>query len=96
MSTSYQSISDATTNALVELYGQNERIRIRDGRINGEEVPKDAYAAIVERVKTNADLLGDNFQPGANSQILLKFGEVKRDFDVTVGEGMSIQLDLRE
>ena len=95
MNGTYQPISDATIRALGELYGKCDQIEIKAGRINGEVVPADAYAALVERVKINANLLGGDFRPGAKSQVLLQVRGQKREFDVTVGPDSAIQLRLR-
>ena len=96
MSAPYQSISDATIAALAEQYENCDHIEIGGGRVNGETVPRDAYAALVERVRINANLLDDRFGPGAASQVLIGVAGQKRDFHVTVGPGDSIDLRLRK
>jgi len=95
MSGAYQSISDATIKALGELYGKCDQIEIKAGKVNGEAVPGDAYGALVERVKINANLLGAEFKTGAKSQVLCQVRGQKREFDVTVGPDNGIQLTLR-
>ena len=95
MTVSYQSISDATITALGELYRTCDQISITGGKVNGESVPADAYAALVGRVKINANLLGASFTPGATSQVLIQAGGEKREFDLTVGQDEDIKLTLR-
>lgn len=96
MSELFSPISEAAVKALGELYRKCERIEIREGMINGESVPGDACAAIIERIKINADLEGERFIPGAASQILLQFDGQSREFDVMVGPDRSIDLRLRQ
>jgi hypothetical protein len=92
----YQSITDATINALGELYGKEDLIEIKGGKVNGEAIPGDAYAALAERIRINANLSGESFKPGATSQILLQVWGRKREYDVMVGPDHAIELRLRK
>ena len=90
-----KAVASAARDAVNEMYRVCDRIDLSDGRINGEEVAPEVYAAILERVKFNADLSGGSYKPGAKSQVLLVCDGKRRDFDVLVGRQDSIQLSLR-
>jgi len=77
------------------MYRACDRIEIADGKINGESVSPWVYAAVVERLRFNAYLIGQAFRPGARSQVLLTVQGKRRDFDVEVGPHNEIVLTLR-
>jgi len=91
----WQDVSDATRRALHEVFLSRDRIEIAEGKINGEPVRPEVYAAVLERIKVIAYLMGDSFKPGATSQVLLKFAGVERDFDVEVTSANGLLLTLR-
>jgi len=88
-------VSNATLDAVYDMYQRFDRIEIADGKINAEPVKPWVYSAIVERVKYNADLAAEDFRPGARSQILLTIHGERKDFDVAVGPGEQILLTAR-
>jgi len=88
-------IGSATRDAVNEMYRVCDHIDISDGKINGEAVGPEVYAAVLERIKFNANLSGSSFKPGARPQVLLTCDGKRRDFDVLVGRQDGIQLTLR-
>lgn len=92
----WKAVSSATLDAVNEIYRTCDKIEIANGKINGEPVDLDAYDAIVARVKINTNLLGDQFAPGATSQVFLQFKGVRRDFDARVTPENGLVLTLRK
>ena len=90
-----KAVSTATLDVVNEMYRACERITVADGKINGESVSPWVYAAVVERIRFNANLIGEALKPGAQSQVLLEVDGKRRDFGVEVGPHNEIVLALR-
>ena len=90
-----KAINSGTVDAVNEMYRTCDEITIANGKINGESVDPVAYVAMLERVKVNANILGDAFKPGARSQVLLMIKGRRKDFDVLVTPEKGIVLKLR-
>ena len=89
-------ISSATRDAVKEMYRMSDRIEISGGKINGETVKPEVYAAVLERIKFNANLGDRPLKSGTGSQVLLMCDGKRRDFNVKVGPQDSLLLTLVE
>ena len=96
MESSWKQVSAATRRAANLLFLACDRIELADGKINGDSVDPWTYAAVHERVKSIANLMGDAFKPGASSQVLLNMEGRSKDFDVVVTPENGILLTRRE
>jgi len=90
-----KTVTTATRNAVGEMYRTCERISLADGKVNGIAVSPETYAAILERIRYNANLTRES-KRHAKSQVLTLIDGARRDFDVLVTSQHGLLVTLRK
>ncbi len=92
----YGDLANVINKTVNNLYIENDEIKLEDSQINGEKVSYEVFQAICERIKFNAYLNGERSKLGAKSQIMLKIGEKRKNFDVLITNSGGLYLKIQK